>query len=135
MEILSTITALCVIAEKAITVVTGLAKFFDKKPISNLLKDIGNLLHIVHEDLKNNVYPHQKCGELHFYLTNFKTVMSKYDKNFAEQLDASLNEAYQVERMFGQLSNCTEEEKALNLSKLEEAAGTFIAAGALIDYD
>lgn len=135
MELLSTITAICTIADKAISVVANLAKLFDKKPIATLLKDIGNLLITIHKDLSSDVYPHRHCGELYFFLNNLKEKVTKYDKNFAEQLDNSLHEAYQVERMFGQLSTCTEEEKKLNLSKLEEAAGIFIAAGALIEYD
>ena len=135
MEIISTITAICTIADKAISVVANLAKLFDKKPIATLLKDIGNLLLTVHDDLKNNVYPHRHCGELYFFLNNLKEKVTKYDKNFAEQLDNSLQEAYQVERLYGQLNSCNQDEKAVNLSKLEEAAGIFIAAGALIEYD
>ena len=134
MELLSTITAILVIADKAIELAQQL-KFKSDKDLSQLLKDMGKLLDEVHEELVAGNYPHQKCGQLHLYLENFKYVAVKHKLRLADQLDSVLTEAYQVERMFGQLSTCTEEEKKINLSKLEEAAGMFIAAGVLMYYE
>ena len=135
MEILSTITAIVVIAEKVITMCASLSKKTDKKSYSILLQDIGTLLQSVYAELENNQYPHLKCSQLHFYLDKLKNVIATHDESLAEQLRDTLNEAYQVEKLFGEISHCNQEQKELNLSTLQKAAGTFIAAGVLIVYD
>lgn len=133
MEILTTITALLGVINSVLSIKDRLTRDEEKQGVSDLLLDISVLLHDIAQDIKSNTYPHAKCGQLHHYLTTismiFKSMLSEEEST---QLIGSLEQAYQVERLFGEIQGCAPGDKAVNLSKLEEVSGSFLAASKTI---
>lgn len=131
MEILAGILSILQIAELAFNLKNHISKKEDADNIAQLFDNIGVLIEAVAQDLSNNNYPHSKCAEMSYLLSQFGTVLEKYSKQDVEKLQSCLQTAVQVERLFGELQTLTEQEKTKNISTLLSASGTFRAAATL----
>lgn len=134
MEILTTITALLSIVDTILNIKTRLKSDDKKSDLASWLLDISVLLQGIARDFKNDIYPHQKCGQLHYFLMNMNnTIYDELSEEEALYLKNLIEEAYQIEKLFGEIQHCTPEQKALNLHKLEESSGVFLAASKTVN--
>lgn len=128
MEVLSTISALLGVSDIFMSLRDRFKNRDNKDDIIIWFKELADLLEQVAHDLQQKIYPHSKCSQLQFYLNVFydmiKIDLSQEHKDNLFQL---INEAYQVERLLGQLNTLTDVEKQQNLNKMLEAAGVFRA--------
>lgn len=125
MEIIATIASLLKITEIVLSIRDKLKK---NDEVSYYLHNIGILIESVAVDLTNNNYPHSKCSQMNYYLDNLKFAVKKHltEEQYLT-LQMQLNEAYNVERMFGEYGTMNEELKQKNLNLLQSISGTFIA--------
>lgn len=133
MELLAGISCLLQIVNLVFDVKTKFRKDERSDEISVLLKNIGDTINTVAIELEKNLYPHQKCAEMEYYMRNLESAIKDKitDKEFTE-LQSKINQAVQVERLLGEMQGLSTEQRRYNLSKLYSISGTFIAAGELI---
>lgn len=132
MELLTAISALLAIVDSFFSVKDKFSAKPNKDNLAVWFKETADLVESVTVDLENKIYPHSKCAQMNFYLQNFYDIIkNELDKDRAEQVILDINEAYRVERLFGELNNISDLEKDKNLNALREIAGKFRA---LSDY-
>lgn len=132
METLSVILSLISIVQGILNLKDKFKSNENKNEVSQLLMSIGNLLEEVALEMKMGQYPASKCAELNYYLRSIKDKLSEYMKDAEiKNLENLIMEAYQVERLFGELQASNSEQRMLNFEKLDEAAGSFRAASRL----
>lgn len=126
MEILSTITSLLSVGEMLISFKGYFNGKENRKYIIIWLEELANLVESVADDLQHGKYPHAKCAQMQFYLSSFNDLL-KHDLsiNQSKKLFELIEQAYQVERLLGELNNLTPKEKEYNISVMLGAAGTF----------
>lgn len=126
MEILAVIASLISTADILLSIKDKLASKENKQHLALWLSELATLVESVAEDLKNGIYPHSKCSQMQFYLTSFhEIVRHDLSKERQDQLYNLMNEAYQVERLLGQLNQLVPEQKEYNLAVMLGAAGHF----------
>ena len=134
MEILTTITALLSIVNTALDLKPKLKDNIKREDLASWLLDVAVLLQSIPNDFRNGRYPYAKCSQLHYFLSNIKEILEHYtSEENINLLTHTIENAYQIERLFGELQlldNDTQRE--FNLIKLEEASGTFLAASQTI---
>lgn len=133
MEILSTISSLLGITEIFMSLRDKFKNSNNKDDVIIWLKELADLIEQIAKDLEQNIYPHGKCSQLQFYLKMFFD-MVKLDlpKNQKDDLYNLISDAYQVEKLCGQLNNLSDTEKQKNLIKMLESAGVLRAMSDLI---
>lgn len=105
----------------------------DKESTSSLLEAISHLLIEVADSLDKNIYPHDKCSEMHYYLNNLQQVLSnKIDNSKILELEKQIQDAYSVEQLLGQLNQLNVVERNNNINLLKSISGSFKAASTLI---
>lgn len=133
MEIISTVLALVGIAECVLNIREKLSKKEKRKEAADWLNQIAELLNSVIEDLKQVQYPHDKCMEMNFYLQRMAEILSTHlNEKELQDLQQLLEQAYKVEAMFGDYSRLSDEEKAVNIQKLEETVGIFRGSASIL---
>lgn len=133
MELLSGILSLLQIANLIFDVKSKFRKNDRTEEISALLKNIGDTINTVAMNLEKNLYPHQKCAEMEFYMRHLESaIKDKITDSEFNELQQNINQAVQVERLFGEMQSLSAEQRRYNLSKLYALSGTFIAAAELI---
>ena len=87
----------------------------DREGISQLLITISDLLSYVSEELENNRYPHDKCGEMYAYMKAIQNKLEgKLSKEEVENLSNLINVCYQVEQLLGQLNQLDNINREIN---------------------
>lgn len=105
----------------------------DKEGASHFLNKIGDLLDSVADDLEVSIYPHNKCSEMWSYLKGFESIMeSKISVTERVILQNEISQAYQVEKLLGELNQLSPELRQKNIATIKSAAGSFRAASTII---
>lgn len=105
----------------------------EKEGASYFLNRIGDLLNAVANDLEKNIYPYDKCSEMQGYLTGFQSVLkNKIPDEQLVYLETQIAQAYQVERLLGELNQMTPALRQVNINTLKNTAGSFYAASTLV---
>ena len=133
MEILAGILCFLQIVDIALSVKDRYKHIVNKEAISELLINIGQTLYSVADDLDNGQYPHGKCMQMWEYLNGFsEQVKGKIKDDQYQRLLELLNKSYQVEKLCGELTQLSVDQKKKNVLKLRMAAGSFVAVGEMI---
>jgi hypothetical protein len=97
-----------------------------KDRIATYFDQLGKTLAEVAESLRQGQVPHGKCEAMRVYATELpETVKDVIDVQKAQEYARQLADAYEVERLFGELSGAPDREA--KLVQLERAAGLFEA--------
>ena len=76
--------------------------------------------------LKNNQFPSGQCQQILFAAQKMVEIIGK-DVPDAPEYASQLMGIWEIEKLYGQLQPLNEQEKRINLQKLDEAAGYFRA--------
>jgi len=107
------------------------AKREKRDRIADLFEKISNCVKDVYSELKSDEVPHGKCAEMLTYANMLTdTVKDEIGEERAEELAKDLIEAHEVEVLLWQLHNVPD--KDLQLSKLDEASGVFMALANIV---
>lgn len=132
-EILTGVLCFLNIVDTVFKVKDKLHNKAEKEGASHFLAKIGDLLNSVADDLQNGVYPHDKCSEMWSYLKGFQSIMeSKIGVAECTILQDEIGNAYQVEKLLGELNGLSPGDRQKNIAAIKSAAGSFHAASLII---
>lgn len=124
MEILTTIGSLLSVGESLFSLKDRFTS--NKENIISWLKELADLVESVAHDLEAGIYPHSKCAQMEFYLLSLYDILKKHlEPQHSKKLFDLIQQAYQVEKLLGELNTLTSKEKEYNISVMLGAAGTF----------
>lgn len=133
MEILTGILCLLQIADISFKVKDRIDNQEEKQTVSALLKNIGDLIDTVAADLEQNMYSHNRCGQMQHYMENLHvSLKGKMSNEQVDRLLELMQQSVQIEQLFGQMQNLDEKTKKENINLLRSAAGNFIAQSQLV---
>lgn len=128
MEILTGILCLLQITDIILQIKSKITSREEKQDISLLLKNIGDLVESVAEDLEQGIYSHNKCSQMeHFMYSLCNCLKGKIPQKEVDRLVGLMQQSVQVEQLFGQMQQLDEEGKKENINQLRSCAGSFIA--------
>lgn len=129
MEILATITALLTIADLVLNLKSRFSNKAQLEDLASWLMDISILMRSISQDFRKEIYPHTKCGQLQYFLNNMQQILDPHlSDTEIHDLTELMNQAYQIERLFGEIQLAPTVTREANLARLEEISGVFFAA-------
>jgi hypothetical protein len=133
MELLTTVAAIIGLADTVLGIQEKFKKNNGKEDLEKFLLAISQCLHDVARSLEDRVYPNEKCAQLRYYYDRMLDLLSDQisSKDFA-RLYKLAQEANHVEKLFGDMQYISDEEKKLNIKKIQEAAGAFYAVSTFV---
>jgi hypothetical protein len=103
-----------------------------KQAVADFIATIGQTMEDVSAALRQGIYPAGKCAEMKLHSENIVTAIGDLvGHDEAVKLAGQLNEVWQIEQLYGELGNKSQEAE-LSLQKLDEAAGLFRATAAFV---
>ena len=133
MEILTGILCLLQITEILFKVKEKINSQDEKQKVSNLLKDIGDLIDSVAADLEQNVYSHNKCSQMeHFMHSLYNCLKRKIAQEQIDILVKLMQQSVQIEQLFGQMQQLDDLTKKENIDRLRSSAGSFTAMSRIV---
>ena len=104
-----------------------------KKDVADFIDTIARTIDDAAVSLRQNQYPGGKCAELFAHSQQMEAAIGDLiGEARARELAAQLQEIWEIERLFGELSADTPPERTRKLSVLDEAAGQFRATAAFV---
>lgn len=133
MEILAGILAFLKAVDLIFQIKSRINSAESRTEASVLLNHIADLIVAVADQLEQQQYPHDRCGEMHWVMTRLaNTLLGKIPEEDLTALTKTFEECYQVERLFAELGTLNDTDKIKNINLLRSSAGSFRAAAALI---
>lgn len=128
MDIITTISSIVGLAQGIYSLKERAMPEAKKDAAAAWLNKISGTLVELEAELRNGHYPHDKCGYLHFSMNNLVDTLNVY-LSFTEvdNLYRYSDQAHQVERLFHDLKNLSDEQREANLGKILEASGVMKA--------
>lgn len=128
MDIITTISSIVGLAQGIYSLKERAMPEAKKDAVAKWLNKISETLVELEAELRNGHYPHDKCGYLHFSMNSLVDTLNVY-LSFTEvdNLYRYSEQAHQVERLFHDLKNLSDEQREANLGKILEASGVMEA--------
>jgi hypothetical protein len=104
-----------------------------RKNLGDWLHDLGVLVEDIAVKLESREFPHTSCSKMSYMVDHFDEMMTGHlDDTELSNLQKMLNQARNIERLYGELSQLPAEEKSEKIVALKETAGTLQAAGDML---
>lgn len=129
MELLSIVASLVAIAQGMVALRDKFRTDPKRAQFADWLGNTARVLAEVADALARGEYPHAQCGHMQECLENSYILIKKYmTPERAEHIHNLMQESYQVERLFGELNQLSETERARNINKIREISGIIQSA-------
>jgi len=133
MGIIATISSIVSLANGFLSLKEKLFPRHKKDAIADWLDKVSHALLELEQELRNGNYPHEKCAYLRYCLNAMIDMLNAYlSSTEIDNLYGLAEQSYQVERLFYELKNMSNEDREMNLAKILEAAGTFKACSDIL---
>lgn len=128
MEILGIVSTIISLANSLFSLKEKALPQDRKQSLARCLIEVSKVLKELEVELREGKYPHDKCAYLRYTMNNAIDTFNVYlSSTEVDNLYQLADQSYQVERLFHELKNMTDEQREVNLSKILEAAGTYKA--------
>jgi hypothetical protein len=133
MEILTGILCLLQIADITFQIKNKVNGQEEKQRVSTLLENIGELIDSVATDLEQNIYSHNKCSQMEYFMQNlYSCLKGKLSQEEVDNLVQLMQQSTQVEKLFSQMQHLDDIVKKENIDRLRSSAGSFTAMSRIV---
>ncbi len=135
MEFIQFICTLIEITNGIFSFKEGFKNSSRKKEIAEWLYELGALIDNTAHSLNQNTYPHNNCLRMRGLVDQFPHIFSDiFSKDKIEDLQNKLIQVTEIEKMFGDLSQLSSEDRKTNINELYEISASFMVMGDTLKY-
>jgi hypothetical protein len=104
-----------------------------KQRVAEFLTAVAQTIEDTSAFIRQGIYPHGKCQELLSHSQHMEAAIKDIiGDQQASDLSNQLKEAWEIERLYGELNSKPENERERSLNVLDQAAGLFRATAAFV---
>jgi hypothetical protein len=135
MEFIQLICVLIEVTKAIFSFTEGFKNSKRKKEIAEWLHELGALIDNTASSLDQNNYPHNNCLRMRGLVDVFPHIFSDvFSKDKIEDLQNKMIQVTEIERMFGELSQLSPEDRRNNINELYEISSSFMVMSDTLKY-